>query len=131
MRWRSRGNATRCIFKLEDKLLQFFKIKNHNFQADLESKEFVAILTYLSDIFEVLNNFNMSFQGPNGTLSERISKLEAFVSRLVLWIENVKNKNYAMFKPLTSVGDKPNDKFCKEIVCHLAQPKKGVDALLS
>ena len=55
--------------------------KNHDFQEDLESKEFAARLAYLSEIFEVLNNFNMSFQGPNGTLSEYISKLEAFVHK--------------------------------------------------
>ena len=54
--------------------------------------KFVARLAYLSDIFEVLNNFNMSFQGSNGTLSELISKLKAFVRKLALWIENVKNK---------------------------------------
>ena len=36
--------------------------------SDFESKEFLVRLAYLSDIFEVLNNFNMSFQGSNGTL---------------------------------------------------------------
>ena len=59
--WLSRGNVTRRLFELRDKLLQFFREKNHNFQADLESKKFVARLTYLSDIFEVLNNFNITF----------------------------------------------------------------------
>ena len=42
VRWLSRGNATRNLFKLRDKLLQFFREKNNNFQADLESKELVA-----------------------------------------------------------------------------------------
>ena len=35
----------------------------------------------------------MSFQNPNGILPEYISKLEAFVRKLALWIENVKNIN--------------------------------------
>jgi len=43
------------------------------------SKEFVTRLAYLSDIFEILNNFNLSFQGPSRTVTEFISKLEAFV----------------------------------------------------
>ena len=124
MRWLFRGNATRRLFELRGELLQFFKEKNHNFQADLESKEFLARLAYLSDIFEVLNNFNMSFQGPNGTLSEYILKLEAFLRKLTLWMQNVKNKKYAMFKLLTSVEDKPNDEFSEKIVCHLSQLKK-------
>ena len=63
--WLSRDNATRRLFKLRDKLLQFFREKNHDFQADLESKEVVARLAYLFDIFEVLKNLDMLFQGPN------------------------------------------------------------------
>ena len=73
VRWLSRGNATRHLFKLRYKLLQFFRKKNYDFQADLESKEFVARLANLSDIYEVLNNFDMSFQGTNGTLPEYIA----------------------------------------------------------
>ena len=61
VRWLSRGNATRHPFKLRNKLLQFFRQKSYDFQADLESKEFVARLAYLFDISEVLNNFDMSF----------------------------------------------------------------------
>ena len=124
MRWLSRGNATRRLFELRDELFQFFRKKNDDFQTDLESKEFLARLAYSSDILEVLNNFNMSFQGPNGTLFEYILKLEAFLRKLTLWMENVKNKKNAMFKPLTSVEDKPNDEFSEEIACHLSQLKK-------
>ena len=66
----------------------------------------------------------MSFQGPNDTLSEYISKLKAFPCKLTLWMENMKNKKYVMFKLLTSVEDEPNDEFSEEIVCHLSQLKK-------
>ena len=124
VRWLSKSNATRRLFELRDKLFQFFSKKNDNFQADFESKEFCARLTYLSDIFEVLNNFNMSFQGPNGILSEYILKLETFLHKLTLWMENVKTKKYAVFKLLTLVEDKSNDEFSEEIVCHLSQLKK-------
>ena len=113
----SRGNATRHFLKLWDKLLQYFRKKNYDFQADLESKKFVARLAFLSDIFEILNNFDISFQDTNGTLPE-------YISKLALWIENVKNEKYAMFKLLASVEDKPNDEFSEEIVCHLSQLKK-------
>ena len=53
----------------------------------------------------------MSFQGPNGTSSDLISKLEAFVRKLAFRIEYVKNKKYAMLKLLTSVEDNSNDEF--------------------
>ena len=116
VRWLSRGNATRHLFKLRDKLLQFFWEKNYDFQADLESNKFVARSAYLSDIFEVLNNFDVPFQGTNGTLPD-------YISKLALWIENVKNKKYAMFKLFTSVEDKTSDEFSEEIVYHLSQLK--------
>ena len=59
----------------------------------------------------------MSFQGTNGTLPK-------YISKLALWIENVKNKKYAMFKLLTLVEDKPNDEFSEKIICPLSQLKK-------
>jgi len=58
VRWLSRSNAARRLFELRDEILQFFREKNHDFQADLERKEFVTRLAYSSHIFEVLNNFN-------------------------------------------------------------------------
>ena len=78
---------TRRLFEVRDELFQFFRKKNDDFQTDLVSKEFLARLVHLSDIFEVLNNFNMSFQDPNETLSEYISKLEAFLRKLTLWMK--------------------------------------------
>ena len=77
-----------------------FQGNNYDFQENLESKEFVARLAYLLTSLKLQTHFNMSFQGSNGTLSE---KLEAFVRKLALWIENVKNKKYAVFKLFISV----------------------------
>ena len=70
VRWLSRGNATRRLFELRDDLFEFFKKKNHDFQNYLDSKNFLTRLTYLSDIFEVVNNFNLSFQGSNLNVTE-------------------------------------------------------------
>ena len=72
-----RRRATTSDFEIGDEVLlkqkfRFFRKKYDDFQADLENKEFLARLAYLSDIFKILNNFNMSFQGPNGTLFEYI-----------------------------------------------------------
>ncbi|XP_076806381.1 zinc finger BED domain-containing protein 5-like [Clavelina lepadiformis] len=123
VRWLSRGNATRRLFELREELLQFCKEKNHDFQTDLESKEYILRLAYLADIFEVLNNFNLWLQGPNRTVTEFISKLGAFVRKLDLWIKNVENNSYGMFKVMDALENKPNDDISKEIVCHLSQLK--------
>ena len=120
VRWLSRGNATRRLFELRHELLQFF---NHDFQNDQESKDFLTRLAYLSDIFEVLNNFNLSFQGPNLTVAEFILKLRALIRKLDLWTENASNQSYGMFKCLTSVEKNLDGGISKEIIGHLSQLK--------
>ena len=80
-------------------------------------------MTYLSDIFKVLNNFNLLFQGPNLTVKEFISKLRALIRKLDLWAKNVNNQSYGMFKCLTSVEKNPDGGISKEIISHLSQLK--------
>lgn len=72
----SRGNKTKRLFELRDELLVFFMEKEHNFQKDLEDEEFISRLAYLSDIFGAINHLNLSFQWPDSTVTEFISKLE-------------------------------------------------------
>ena len=84
VRWLFRGNTMRRLFELRDELFVFFREKEHPFQKDLEDKEFISRLAYLSEILEALNQVNVSFQGPNCTVSEFISRLGAFVRKLDL-----------------------------------------------
>ena len=123
VRWLSRGNAIKWLFELRDELPKHFKAKNHNFQNDLGSKDFLIRLAYLSDIFEVLNNFNQTFQGLNLTVTEFILKLRALICKLDLWVENVNNQRYGMFKNLTSVEKNPDVGISNEIIDHLSQLK--------
>jgi len=82
VRWLSRGNITKRLFQLRDELLVFLRKKDHDFRKYLEDEEFIMRLAYLSDIFEAINYLNLSFQGPNCTIVEFISKLGAFVLKL-------------------------------------------------
>ena len=82
VRWLSRGNMTRRVFELKEELLVFFREKNSEFEKDSESDEFLLKLAYVSDIFEALNNINLLFQVPNSSISDFISKLEAFIRKL-------------------------------------------------
>lgn len=120
VRWLSRGNATRRLFELRDELLVFLTEKEHDFKKDLEDGEFISRLAYLSDIFGALNHVNLSFQGPNCTVTEFISKLGAFIRKLDLWMNNVESKRYGMFELLTTLKSEPNDEFAQEIVHHLS-----------
>ncbi|KAF2368158.1 hypothetical protein FHG87_001097, partial [Trinorchestia longiramus] len=85
-----------------------------------EDAEFISRLVYLSDIFGALNHLNLSFQGPDCTVTEFISKLRAFVRKLDLWMKNVESKRYGMFELLTTLESEPTDEFAQEIVHHLS-----------
>nr|XP_039272726.1 zinc finger BED domain-containing protein 5-like [Styela clava] len=61
------------------------RVKDHDFQNDLQDEDFIAKLAYLSDIFETFNHLNLSFQGKNCTVADFVSKLGAFIRKLNLW----------------------------------------------
>ena len=120
VRWLSRGNTTKRFFEMRNELLLFFQQKDHDFQNDLEDEEFIVRLAYLSDIFEVFNHLNLSFQGQNCTVVDFVSKLGAFIRKLDLWRKNVENKRYDMFKFLSALEVEISDDFSREITQHLS-----------
>ena len=81
------------------------------------------MLAYLSDMFEALNNMNLFFQGPNSFIPDFISKLEAFIRKLDIWMKNVDSRQFGMFQLLSSLPRQPNEKLCGDIGCHLKQLK--------
>ena len=82
--WLSRGNATKRLFEMKNKMLLLFKELGHTHSKDLENDEFVQRLANLSDIFEAFNIVNLSLQGRNGTIVKFVSKLGAFIRNLDL-----------------------------------------------
>ena len=92
VRWLSRENMTIRVFELRNELLEFYEQRNHKFKNDLANTEFLSRLAYLSDIFDTLNHTNMFFQGPNSTISDFVSKLQAYVRKLELWTTNIEAK---------------------------------------
>ena len=65
-------------------------------------------------------NFN---QGPNISISDFISKLEALIRKLEIWFNNLGSKQFRMFKVLTSLQRQPNEKMFEEMGCHFNQHK--------
>ena len=86
VRWLSRGNMMRRVFELREELFVLFREKNSNFKNDLESEEFILRLACLPNIFEALNNMNLFFRGPTSSILDFISKFEASIRKLEIWI---------------------------------------------
>ena len=119
VRWLSRGNMTGRVFELRNELLEFFEQRNHIFRQHLANAEFLSRLAYLSDIFDTLNHMNMFFQGPNSTIADFVSKLQAYVRELDLWTTNIEGKQYHMFKDFSSLQYQHSEKLFQEICCHI------------
>jgi len=66
---------------------------------------------------------NLFFQGPNSFIPDYISKLEAFVRKLDIWMKNVDSREFGMFRFLSCLPRQPTEKPCEEIGCHLKQLK--------
>ena len=119
VRWLSRRNMSRRVFELRHELLIFLKKKNQECKDNLENDEFISRLAYLSDIFQIFNHINLSFQGLNSNITDFISKLEAFIRNLDVWTKNLERKHFGMFQLFTTLPVDPNAKLSQEIDKHL------------
>ncbi|KAK1339624.1 hypothetical protein QTO34_018178 [Cnephaeus nilssonii] len=79
-KWLSRGKVLKRVFELHDELKTFFNRKARpQFEALFSDKSELQKIAYLVDIFAILNELNLSLQGPNATcldLSEKIRSLQ-------------------------------------------------------
>ena len=62
---------------------------------------------------------NMFFQGPNSTISDFVSKLQAYLRKLDLWTTNNEAKQYHMIKDVSSLQHQHSEKLFQENCCHL------------
>ena len=51
----------------------------------------------MSDIFEKLNDLNLSLQGENSNAFTLIFKIKAFMKKISIWLQKVANSLYEMF----------------------------------
>ena len=54
-------------------------------------------LCYLSDLFEKLNELNVSLQGENTNIIVLKYKIQAFIIKLDMWLQKVGNYSFEMF----------------------------------
>jgi hypothetical protein len=60
-------------------------------------EKWLAILTYLTDIFEKLNDFNLSLQSHNTNILILSDKVKPFTTKIALWKNEHVSQNYEMF----------------------------------
>jgi hypothetical protein len=101
--WLLRGQVLKRLFELRAEVSFFLKEKENPLLEHVERKDFIHGLDYLADIFNHMNEINLSIQGPEVTIMDATEKLQAFLSKLSIWKKRVEADIVANFQMLEEV----------------------------
>ncbi|XP_068228168.1 zinc finger BED domain-containing protein 5-like [Palaemon carinicauda] len=97
-RWLSRGKILSRVCELKEEMLTFFTLEQQEEFCDLLADEtWCAKLSYLADIFELLNKVNAKMPGKSENGLSSTDKIKALKDKLQLWGGKVKEGNLDMF----------------------------------
>ncbi|XP_066450060.1 SCAN domain-containing protein 3-like [Eleutherodactylus coqui] len=103
VRWLSRGKVLRRDFELRHELKTFFSQKvRPQFETLFSDKTELQKIAYLVDIFAILNDLNLSLQGPNATCLDLSEKIRSFQMKLQLWKNKLDANKIYMFPTLAA-----------------------------
>ena len=75
----------------------FLSEKNSFLEAFFHDQEWLSKLCYLADIFEKLNDLNISMQGENSYVLTQKDKVNGFLRKLQLSITLAESSKFIMF----------------------------------
>lgn len=101
VRWLSRGRVLQRLFELRQEVYVFLLNKNLAMCSYLVNADWLAKLAYLVDIFNYLNDLNVSLQGKDSDLFKHGDKIQAFIKKLALWKVRASQERLDMFPCLT------------------------------
>ncbi|XP_037005248.2 zinc finger MYM-type protein 6 isoform X4 [Artibeus jamaicensis] len=97
VRWISRGRILTRLFELRHEIEIFLNQKHSDLANYFLDEEWVARLAYLSDIFSLINELNLSLRGTMTTLFNLYSKMDVFKEKLKMWLKRTQENDYDMF----------------------------------
>ena len=120
IRWLSRGKSLNRVFELREPLQRFLLEKNSDLANKFSDEKWVLKLVYLCDIFNLLNELNLSLQGKMTTVFKLADKVAAFKDKLKLWEQRVNKRVFDMFQTLaeTLKGSEPEQEFFNPVTSH-------------
>uniref|UniRef100_A0A8C7WPH8 HAT C-terminal dimerisation domain-containing protein n=1 Tax=Oryzias sinensis TaxID=183150 RepID=A0A8C7WPH8_9TELE len=122
VRWLSRGLVLTRIFELRKEVFSFLTDKKSPLAHHYTNATFIAKLAYLSDIFSLLNQLNISLQGRNRNIFFVLDKVQAFQRKLPLWSKRAHEERLDMFPLLSDILESsPQVKISHSVSQHLSQ----------
>jgi hypothetical protein len=101
--WLSRGQVLKYLFELRAEVSLFLKEKENPLLEHFERKDFIHEVANLADIFNHMNEINLSIQGPEVTIIDATEKLQAFLAKLKIWKKTVEADILENFQMLEEV----------------------------
>ena len=106
VRWLSRGKCLTRLFILRDEVVSFFYTLDNlteefiNYYYLFEDTDFLVKLAYLADIFAILNELNLSMQGPDHNIFDIYFKIDGMKRRFKFYISSAQKSDFTMFPHL-------------------------------
>ncbi|XP_058574099.1 zinc finger MYM-type protein 6 isoform X1 [Neofelis nebulosa] len=97
VRWISRGRILTRLFELRHEIEIFLNQKHSDLAKYFLDEEWVAKLAYLSDIFSLINELNLSLRGTMTTLFNLYNKMDILKEKLKMWLKRTQENDYDMF----------------------------------
>lgn len=119
VRWLSRGRVLRRIHDLLDEVTIFLQGQEHALAGLFQTELFKYQVAYLADIFEHLNDLNLTLQGKTINIITAGEKIEGFKRKLVLWRKRIANNNVVNFSSLSQLSDDQLSSLTPDIAEHL------------
>ena len=82
---------------LKSEITLFLTENNSEYVKLFQNEIRLCKLCYLSDLFEKLNELNISLQGENTNTFLLKNKIQAFIIKLAMWLQKGANDSFEMF----------------------------------
>lgn len=100
VRWLSRGHMLMRLFSLREELHTFLSDKKPELAELVKDEKWLALLSYLADVFSETNKLNKTMQGGNTNIIAQHERVVAFKRKLEMWKNRATSGITDMFKQL-------------------------------
>ncbi|XP_023243760.1 general transcription factor II-I repeat domain-containing protein 2-like [Centruroides sculpturatus] len=99
VRWLSKGKVLQRFVDLLPEIKLFVESRDETYE-ELNGHVWLSDLSFLTDITAKINKLNLELEGEQRTLFQLIGSVNAFQSKLNLWISQIKGCNFSHFPNL-------------------------------